>query len=244
MSTCVCIQTFALSANITCFIRWSITHWCSLYLYISSYDMCCPCQYTTIIVVVWLLLIQILPLQHHDWRPRPPLSYRYSWPYVFKLEKQRLSTRLFKWTPNGGICEVLSLMKSDNLDVRISSVPAKGVSSMNATTSPKSTSLNFFESLLLAVCWRQINIIWLDSSCDTYHLGKSCPQSVVFHRDSYLPAVSNIYVLFYQDESTEQDVTDLFHYQRNHYRRSRLSFQQLVNERNDITLQINNFTSR
>ena len=155
-----------------------------------------------------------------------------------------VSTRLFKWTPNAGICEVLSLMTADNLNVRIYSVPVMGVSSMNATTSPKSTSLNFFESLLLAVCWRQINIIWLDSSCDTYHLGKSCPQSVVFHRDSYLPAVSNIYVLFYQDESTEQNVTDLFHYQRNHYRRSRLSFQQLVNERNDITLQINNFTSR
>ena len=107
---------------------------------------------------------------------------------------------------------------------------------------------NLLVSIFLKVCSGCLleadHIICLDNSCDTYHLGKSCPQSVVFHRDSYFAAILNNYVLFYQDETTEQDVTDLFHYQRNHYRRSRLSFQQLAKERNNITLQINNFTSR
>ena len=185
MSTWVCIQTFALSASITCFIRWGITHWCFLYSYISSYDMCCPCQYTTIIVLVRLCWYRyclsniMIEDQNHLFLIVIRSNTFSNWKSNLFLNLM-LSTRLFKWTPNADICEVLSLMKSDNLNLRITSVPVKTVCSLNATTSPKSTSLNFFESLLLAVCWRQINIICLDSSCDTYHLGKSCPQSVVF----------------------------------------------------------------
>ena len=77
MPMCVCIQTFTLNANITCHIRCGIIHW---YFVIFIHT------------VAWYalaniynhhrhsspLLLQILPRQHHDWRPKSPLSYRYT----------------------------------------------------------------------------------------------------------------------------------------------------------------------
>ena len=133
------------------------------------------------------LLIQILPLQHHDWRPKL-LLFIFIHRHTFSTWKINLflnlmlCTLLFKWTPNVYSREVLCLMRQDNLNVRIS---------------------------------------W-----------------ILVKRQGL-----NIYVLFDQDKTTEKDVKDLFHYPQNHHRISRSSFLRLVNERNDVTLQINNFAS-
>ena len=159
-------------------------------------------------------------------------------------------------------------MRSDNLNVGISSVAVRKVSSMNATTSPKATPHNFlswsekfpFSCLLVADrhkflrqflwylaswahCMKNAQIqsffcteiycvnLRIQSEYRKIRMRKwqswkwqSCPHSVILHGDSYLPTGLHTYILFDHVETTERDITDLFHYLRNHHRRSRSSF--------------------
>ena len=149
-----------------------------------------------------------------------------------------LCTLLSKWTPSTDNCEVIT-WTSEFLQLLSGEFPQ-----WMPPPHQKLLLAIFFHSrkkFLVAVYWLQINVICLDSSC-VRHLGRSCPHSVLLHEDSYLPTSLHIYVLFDRVETTERDVTDLFHYQQNHRRRSKLCFQRLMNERNNVTLLINNFS--
>ena len=144
MPMCVCIHTFTLNANITCHIRCGTIHWYFIVFIHNFVWYVLPCQSRSS-----PLLLQILSRQHHDWRPKSLLSYRYMrtclqtgktiysgtfyYQHFFQMNtycRQLWSVKFF-------------LKRSDNLNLGISSFPVRRVSSMNATTSPKATLCNF-----------------------------------------------------------------------------------------------------